>query len=57
MAASTEEPAYFEICDLAADARFSQLNIVEELKIAYYCGVPVYITHPLAYWSFADTLL
>ncbi|KAI4782840.1 hypothetical protein E4T52_02210 [Aureobasidium sp. EXF-3400] len=41
LAASTEEPAYFEVCDLAADARFSQLNIVEELKLAYYCGVPI----------------
>jgi hypothetical protein len=46
VASSTEEPAYFEICDLAADPRFSQLNIVEELKIAYYCGVPVYVVYP-----------
>jgi hypothetical protein len=46
VASSTEEPAYFEVCDLAADPRFSQLNIVEELKLAYYCGVPMYIIHP-----------
>ncbi|KAH0022563.1 hypothetical protein KCU78_g5729, partial [Aureobasidium melanogenum] len=38
---SDKEPAYFEVCDLAADPRFSQLNIVEDLKIAYYCGVPI----------------
>jgi hypothetical protein len=33
VASSTEEPAYFEVCDLAADPRFSQLNIVEELEL------------------------
>lgn len=38
---SDKVPAYFEVCDLAADPRFSHLNIVEELKLAYYCGVPV----------------
>lgn len=38
---SDKEPAYFEVCDLAADPRFSHLNIVEELDHAYYCGVPV----------------
>jgi hypothetical protein len=46
VASSTEEPAYFEVCDLAAHPRFSQLNIVEELKLAYYRGVPMYIIHP-----------
>ncbi|KAG9735373.1 hypothetical protein KCU73_g10528, partial [Aureobasidium melanogenum] len=38
---SDKEPAYFEVCDLAADPRFAQLNIVEDLKLAYYCGVPI----------------
>ncbi|KAK6003269.1 hypothetical protein QM012_001114 [Aureobasidium pullulans] len=38
---SDKEPAYFEVCDLAADPKFSQLNIVEDLKLAYYCGVPI----------------
>ncbi|KAI5204445.1 hypothetical protein E4T39_03638 [Aureobasidium subglaciale] len=38
---SAQEPAYFEVCDLGADPRFSKLNIVEELKLAYYCGVPI----------------
>ncbi|THX23772.1 hypothetical protein D6C77_08631 [Aureobasidium pullulans] len=37
---STEEPAYFEICDLTADKRFSHLNIVGGLH-RYYCGVPI----------------
>ncbi|KAI4721449.1 hypothetical protein E4T48_02283 [Aureobasidium sp. EXF-10727] len=38
---SDQEPAYFEVCDLAADSRFCRLNIVEDLKLAYYCGVPI----------------
>ncbi|KAI4761742.1 hypothetical protein E4T52_06042 [Aureobasidium sp. EXF-3400] len=38
---SDKEAAYFEVCDLAADPRFAQLNIVEDLKLAYYCGVPI----------------
>ncbi|KAI5235800.1 hypothetical protein E4T43_09030 [Aureobasidium subglaciale] len=38
---AAKQPAYFEICDLGADPRFSKLNIVEDLKLAYYCGVPI----------------
>ncbi|KAG9563442.1 hypothetical protein KCU71_g2910, partial [Aureobasidium melanogenum] len=41
VAGSGRKPPYFEVCDLAADPKFSQLNIVEELKLAYYCGVPI----------------
>ncbi|KAG9643048.1 hypothetical protein KCU64_g11915, partial [Aureobasidium melanogenum] len=41
VAGSDRKPPYFEVCDLAADPKFSQLNIVEELKLAYYCGVPI----------------
>ncbi|KAH0267953.1 hypothetical protein KCU91_g9730, partial [Aureobasidium melanogenum] len=40
-AGSNRKPPYFEVCDLAADPKFSQLNIVEELKLTYYCGVPI----------------
>ncbi|THX52868.1 hypothetical protein D6D06_06443 [Aureobasidium pullulans] len=38
---SEKQPAYFEICNLAADDRFAQLNIVEDLHLVYYCGVPI----------------
>jgi hypothetical protein len=38
---SENKPAHFEVCDLSSDDRFSRLNIVEELNVRYYCGVPI----------------
>lgn len=38
---SEKQPPYFEICNLAADDRFARLNIVEDLHLVYYCGVPI----------------